>query len=280
MEEQTAKTEVIEVEEMPSPEAPADEIQVEEPEATITEAEKPDAPLDPIIETGESETIPATQTGELSGNMTVERIGETTEAKDLAAGLSEGRSSGPVTLTPAKPRPPTPPKIMRANPKPAPTPGARPRDATSGNPPVEPKMTSEVRQIPKKGETKTEAKAMPKQPPPPPQSPRQREEALPAEAKASAYTATPEVVTTNPVIPDMNTNQPEGDHWVNYVGTGQDVRDSYPPQSSNQHNVSPTLTWQGKRRWEMATSLQGWLQGQRTNLERGLGCRQQWGMVV
>lgn len=121
---------------------------------------------------------------------------------------------------------------------------------------------------------------MPKQPPPPPQSPRQREEALPAEAKASAYTATPEVVTTNPVIPDMNTNQPEGDHWVNYVGTGQDVRDSYPPQSSNQHNVSPTLTWQGKRRWEMATSLQGWLQGQRTNLERGLGCRQQWGMVV
>ena len=72
---------------------------------------------------------------------TVERIEEAQQTEDLAAGLSEGQPGKPVVL---KPRPPTPPPIMKARAKPKPKEGALPTDFTPGNQPVMPKMTTSV----------------------------------------------------------------------------------------------------------------------------------------
>ena len=250
--EQTGETEVVEnmsvevveVAELPTPEAPTEDIQMGD-ERDTTEAPKPGPPLAPLIETIEPETDTAIQTGEPSSGKTVEHISETMGAEDVAAGSSEGIPSGPVVLTPAKPRPPTPPKIMRANPKPAPKPGAVPKDVKPGKDPVTPKMTTEVRQVPK---SKAEAKAMPKTPPHPPPA-RSRST---ADTQANAYASAPEAITIDPIVPTEDINQQGSDRWVNYVGTGQDVRDQYLPTTTSQHNLPPRArSWtKGSGRWQ------------------------------
>ena len=144
--------EIVPVEPVSSPDTTADDVSMGNEEQTSSKTAQPDPPLAPIIETIEPDDDTTTKTGEPSKG-TVERIEEAHEATDLAAGLSGSQTSKPVTLTPAKPRPPTPPKIMRANPKPKPKEGAVPKDFTPGNQPVTPKMTTEVRQVPKRAET-------------------------------------------------------------------------------------------------------------------------------
>ena len=262
--------EVVEVAELPSPEVPADDTQMGGEEET-TETSKPEPPLDPIVETIEPETDPSTQTGEPSGNKTVERIGEAMETEDVAAGSSEAPTGGPIVLTPAKPRPPTPPKIMRANPKPAPKPGALPKDIKAKEEPVVPKMTTEVRQVPK-------AKPMPKTPPNPPPA-RSR---MVTDAPTSAYASTPETITIDPLVPTTEISQQDGDRWVNYVGTGQDVRDQYPTTTTSQRNLPPRGRGKGRgnTRWQAVSTLSdtweadnssGWSSNEPSSSAKGKG---------
>ena len=249
--------EVAPVEPVSSPDTAADDASMQSEGQATSKTAQPDPPLAPIIETIESEVDSTMNTGEPSQG-TVERIEETKETTDLAAGLSDSRTSRPVTLTPAKPRPstpPTPPKIMRAHPKPKPKEGAVPTDFTPGNHPVMPKMTTSVRQVPKKAEptaeprgseTVVEPKAMPKQPPNPPPSPRQREMAAAAAAKASATTTTTETTPAEVPNPEGTVTQQDDQHWANYTGTGQDVRDPRPSNTSNQYNLPPRGRGRGR----------------------------------
>ena len=246
--------EVVPVEPVSSPDTTADDVSMGNEEQTSSKTAQPDPPLAPIIETIEPDDDTTTKTGEPSKG-TVERIEEAHEATDLAAGLSGSQTSKPVTLTPAKPRPPTPPKIMRANPKPKPKEGAVPKDFTPGNQPVTPKMTTEVRQVPKRAETTAEPKgsgtavepkAKPKQPPNPPPSPRQREMAAATAAMDINATSTTASTTVDNPVPEGTTDQQHDQHWVNYTGTGRDVRDPRPSGTSNQYNLPPRSRGRGR----------------------------------
>ena len=117
-EERKDDMEVVPAEPASSPDTAADDVSMEAEEKRTTKAAPPDPPLAPLIETVEQDedTTMNMALGEPSKG-TVERVEEAQETTDLAAGLSEGRPSKPVTL---KPRPPTPPPIMKAHPKPKP----------------------------------------------------------------------------------------------------------------------------------------------------------------
>ena len=179
-EEKKDDMEVVPAEPASSPDTAADDVSMDAEEKKTTKAAPSDPPLAPIIETGDQDEDATMNVGEPSKG-TVERVEEAQETEDLAAGLSEGQPGKPVIL---KPRPPTPPPIMKAHAKPKPKEGAVPKDFTPGNQPVMPKMTTSIRQVPKKSESTTESKGsetvvepklMPKQPPNPPPSPRQKE---------------------------------------------------------------------------------------------------------
>ena len=103
-----------------SPDTAADGVSMDDEEKKTTKAAPPDPPLAPIIETPDQEEDATMNMGEPSKG-TVERIEEAQQTEDLAAGLSEGQPGKPVVL---KPRPPTPPPIMKARAKPKPKEGA------------------------------------------------------------------------------------------------------------------------------------------------------------
>ena len=153
-EEKRDEMEVGPAEPASSPDTAADDVSMDDEEKKADKTAPPDPPLDPIIETPDQEEDATMNMGEPSKG-TVERIEEAQETEGLAAGLPEGQPSKPVVL---KPRPPTPPPIMKAHAKPKPKEGAMPKDFTPGNQPVMPKMTTSVRQVPKKSESATESK--------------------------------------------------------------------------------------------------------------------------
>ena len=213
-EEKRDEMEVGPAEPASSPDTAADDVSMDDEEKKADKAALPDPPLDPIIETPDQEEDATMNMGEPSKG-TVERIEEAQETEDLAAGLSEGQPSKPVVL---KPRPPTPYQIMKAHAKPKPKEGAMPKDFTPGNQPVMPKMTTSVRQVPKKSESTTESKGsetvvepklMPKQPPNPPPSRRQKEmaAAAAAAAKGSTAAAPPKAAAIEQVANDGTANQ-------------------------------------------------------------------------
>ena len=213
----------------------------------------PDPPLDPIIETPDQEEDTSMNMGEPSKG-TVERVDEAQETEGLAAGLPKDQPNKPVVL---KPRPPTPPPIMKAHAKPKPKEGAMPKDFTPGTQPVMPKMTTSVRQVPKKSESTTESKesetvvepkSMPKQPPHPPLSPRQIEMAATAAAAAMENTiaAPPKVATVDQVANDGTANQQDDRPWASYTGTRPDARDPRPSNTSNQQNIHPRARGRGR----------------------------------
>ena len=252
-EERKDEMEVVPAEPASSPDTAADDVSMEIEEKGTTKAAPPDPPLAPIIETVEQEEDTTMNMGEPSKG-TVERIEEAQETTDLAAGLSGSRPGKPVTL---KPRPPTPPPVMKANPKPPPKEGAMPKDFTPGNQPMMPKMTTQVRQVPKKGETTTESKGsetvvepkmMPKQPPNPPPSPRQKEmaAAAAAAAKDSTAAAPAKAAAAENVASEGTANQQDDQLWMNYTGTGHDVRDPRPSNTSNQQNIPPRGRGKGR----------------------------------
>ena len=146
---------------------------------------------------------------------------------------------------------------MKANPKPKPKEGALPKDFTPGKQPVMPKMTTQVRQVPKKGETAAESKGsettvepktMPKQPPNPPPSPRQKElaAAAAAAAKDSTAAAPAKAAAAEHAASEGTANQQDDQLWVNYTGTGHDVRDPRPSNTSNQRNIPPRGRGKGR----------------------------------
>ena len=252
-EERKDEMEVVPAEPASSPDTAADDVSMENEEKATTKAAPPDPPLAPLIETVEQDEDTTMNMGEPSKG-TVERIDEAQDTTDLAAGLSGSRPSKPVTL---KPRPPTPPPVMKANPKPPPKEGAMPKDFTPGNQPAMPKMTTQVRQVPKRGETTAESrgsetvvepKMMPKQPPNPPPSPRQKEmaAAAAAAAKDSTATAPAKAAAAEHAAGKGTANQQDDQLWVNYTGTGHDVRDPRPSNTSNQHNIPPRGRGKGR----------------------------------
>ena len=252
-EEKKDDMEVVPAEPASSPDTAADDVSMDAEEKKTTKAALPDPPLAPIIETGDQDEDATMNVGEPSKG-TVERIEETQQTKDLAAGLSEGQPGKPVVL---KPRPPTPPPIMKARAKPKPKEGALPTDFTPGNQPVMPKMTTSVRQVPKKSESTTESKGsdtvvepkmMPKQPPNPPPSPRQIEMAAAAAAAAKENTAAapPKATAVEQVVNDGTTNQQKDQLWASYTGTGPDVMDPRPSNTSTQQNIHPRARGRGR----------------------------------
>ena len=252
-EEKKDDMEVVPAEPASSPDTTADDVSMDAEEKKTTKAALPDPPLAPIIETGDQDEDATMNVGEPSKG-TVERIEETQQTEDLAAGLSEGQPGKPVVL---KPRPPTPPPIMKARAKPKPKEGALPTDFTPGNQPVMPKMTTSVRQVPKKSESTTESKGsdtvvepkmMPKQPPNPPPSPRQIEMAAAAAAAAKENTAAapPKATAVEQVVNDGTTNQQKDQLWASYTGTGPDVMDPRPSNTSTQQNIHPRARGRGR----------------------------------
>ena len=252
-EEKKDDMEVVPAEPASSPDTAADDVSMDAEEKKTTKAALPEPPLAPIIETGDQDEDATMNVGEPSKG-TVERIEETQQTEDLAAGLSEGQPGKPVVL---KPRPPTPPPIMKARAKPKPKEGALPTDFTPGNQPVMPKMTTSVRQVPKKSESTTESKGsdtvvepkmMPKQPPNPPPSPRQIEMAAAAAAAAKENTAAapPKATTVEQVVKDGTTNQQNDQLWASYTGTGPEVMDPRPSNTSTQQNIHPRARGRGR----------------------------------
>ena len=245
--------EVVPAEPASSPDTAADDVSMDAEEKKTTKAALPDPPLAPIIETGDQDEDTTMNVGEPSKG-TVERIGEAQETEDLAAGLSEGQPGKPVVL---KPRPPTPRPIMKARAKPKPKEGAVPTDFTPGNQPVMPKMTTSIRQVPKKSESTTESKGsetvvepkmMPKQPPNPPPSSRQKEmaDAAAAAAKENTAAAPPKATAAEQVVNDGAANQQDDQLWASYTGTGPDVRDPRPSNTSTQQNIHPRARGRGR----------------------------------
>ena len=252
-EEKKDDMEVVPAEPTSSPDTAADDVSMDAEEKKTTKAALPEPPLAPIIETGDQDEDATMNVGEPSKG-TVERIEETQQTEDLAAGLSEGQPGKPVVL---KPRPPTPPPIMKARAKPKPKEGALPTDFTPGNQPVMPKMTTSVRQVPKKSESTTESKGsetvvepkmMPKQPPNPPPSPRQIEMAAAAAAAAKENTAAapPKATAVEQVVRDGTTNQQNDQLWASYTGTGPEVMDPRPSNTSTQQNIHPRARGRGR----------------------------------
>ena len=252
-EEKKDDMEVVPAEPASSPDTAADDVSMDAEEKKTTKAALPDPPLAPIIETGDQDEDTTMNVGEPSKG-TVERIEESQQTEDLAAGLSEGQPGKPVVL---KPRPPTPPPIMKARAKPKPKEGAAPTDFTPGNQPVMPKMTTSIRQVPKKSESTTESKGsetvvepkmMPKQPPNPPPSPRQKEMAAAAAAAAKENTAAapPKATAIEQVVNDGTANQQDDQLWASYTGTGPDVMDPRPSNTSTQQNIHPRARGRGR----------------------------------
>ena len=252
-EEKKDDMEVVPAEPASSPDTAADDVSMDAEEKKTTKAALPDPPLAPIIETGDQDEDTTMNVGEPSKG-TVERIEEAQETEDLAAGLSEGQPGKPVVL---KPRPPTPPPIMKARAKPKPKEGAVPTDFTPGNQPVMPKMTTSIRQVPKKSESTTESKGsetvvepkmMPKQPPNPPPSSRQKEmaDAAAAAAKENTAAAPPKATAAEQVVNDGTANQQDDQLWASYTGAGPDVRDPRPSNTSTQQNIHPRARGRGR----------------------------------
>ena len=252
-EEKRDDMEVVPAEPASSPDTAADDVSMDAEEKKTTKAALPDPPLAPIIETGDQDEDATMNVGEPSKGA-VERIEEVQQTEDLAAGLSESQPGKPVIL---KPRPPTPPPIMKARAKPKPKEGALPTDFTPGNQPVMPKMTTSIRQVPKKSESTTESKGsetvvepkmMPKQPQNPPPSPRQIEMAAAAAAAAKENTAAapPKATAVEQVVNDGTTNQQNDQLWASYTGTGPDVMDPRPSNTSTQQNIHPRARGRGR----------------------------------
>ena len=252
-EENKEEMEVGPAEPESSPDTAAGDVSMDDQEKKEDKTTPPDPPLDPIIETPDQEEDTTMNMGEPSKG-TVERIDEAQEAEGLAAGLPKDQPNTPVVL---KPRPPTPPLIMKAHAKPKPKEGAMPKDFTPGTQPVMPKMTTSVRQVPKKSESTTESKGsetvvepklMPKQPPHPPPSPRQKEMAAAAAAAAKEGTtaAPPKAAAIDQVANDGTANQQDDQPWASYTGTGPDARDPRPPNTSNQQNIHPRARGRGR----------------------------------
>ena len=252
-EEDKEEMEVGPAEPESSPDTAAGDVSMDDQEKKEDETTPPDPPLDPIIETPDQEEDTSMNMGEPSKG-TVERVDEAQETEGLAAGLPKDQPNTPVVL---KPRPPTPPPIMKAHAKPKPKEGAMPRDFTPGTQPVMPKMTTSVRQVPKKSESTTESKGsetvvepklMPKQPPHPPPSPRQKEMAAAAAAAAKEGTtaAPPKAAAVDQVANDGTANQQDDQPWASYTGTGPDARDPRPPNTSNQQNIHPRARGRGR----------------------------------
>ena len=248
-EENKEEMEVGPAEPESSPDTAADDVSMEDQEKKEDKTAPPDPPLDPIIETPDQEEDTSMNMGEPSKG-TVERVDEAQETEGLAAGLPKDQPGKPVVL---KPRPPAPPPIMKAHAKPKPKEGAIPKDFTPGTQPEMPKMTTSVRQVPKKSESTTESKGsetvvepklMPKQPPHPPPSPRQKEMA--AAAKEGATAAPPKAAAVDQVSNDGTTNRQDDRPWASYTGTGHDARDPRPPNTSNQQNIHPRARGRGR----------------------------------
>eukprot|EP00434_Breviolum_minutum_P029208 symbB.v1.2.025835.t2/scaffold2536.1/size76742/1 len=252
-EENKEEMEVGPAEPESSPDTAAGDVSMDDQEKEEDKTTPPDPPLDPIIETIDQEEDTSMNMGEPSKG-TVERVDEAQETEGLAAGLPKDQPNTPVVL---KPRPPTPPPIMKAHAKPRPKEGAVPKDFTPGTQPVMPKMTTSVRQVPKKSEstneskgseTVVEPKSMPKQPPHPPPSPRQKEMAAAAAAAAKEGTtaAPPKAAAVDQVANDGTANQQDDQPWASYTGTGPDARDPRPPNTSNQQNIHPRARGRGR----------------------------------
>ena len=252
-EENKEEMEVGPAEPESSPDTAADDVSMDDQEKKEDKTTPPDPPLDPIIETPDQEEDTSMNMGEPSKG-TVERVDEAQETEGLAAGLPKDQPNKPVVL---KPRPPTPPPIMKAHAKPKPKEGAMPKDFTPGTQPVMPKMTTSVRQVPKKSESTTESKGsetvvepklMPKQPPHPPPSPRQKEMAAAAAAAAKEGTtaALPKAAAVDQVANDGTANQQDDRPWASYTGTGPDARDPRPSNTSNQQNIHPRARGRGR----------------------------------
>ena len=165
VQEETTAMEVEEVSEFPDPLAPP-------------------PPLDPIIDDPEDDEMEVEEETP-SGGKLVEEIMEDEQAEDLAAGQSDVPKRTPVILKPALPEEPhpDPPKLMTARPKPMPKSSAgikvegtkateRPtkvkeentgsssskteqKDGQTSSPSTVPKMTTEVKQVPKRPEAKS-----------------------------------------------------------------------------------------------------------------------------
>ena len=250
-EEKKDDMEVVPAEPESSPDTAADDVSMGDEEKKTTKTAPPDPPLAPLIETVVQEEDATMNTGEPSKG-TVERIEEVQDTTGLAAGLPEDQPNKPVVL---KPRPPTPPPIMKAHPKPKPKEGAAPKDFTPGNQPVIPKMTTQVRQVPKKGESTTESKGsetvvepklMPKQPPNPPPSPRQIERAAAAAAMDSTAAAPPKAAAAEHVAVEGTANRQDDQLWASYTGTGPEIRDPRPSNTSTQQNIHPRARGRGR----------------------------------
>ena len=229
-EEKKDDMEVVPAEPESSPDTAADDVSMGDEEKDTAKTAPPDPPLDPLIETVIPEEDAAMNMGEPSKG-TVERIDEVQDTTGLAAGLPAGRPGTPVTL---KPRPPAPPPIMKAHPKPKPKEG-------------------EVRQVFKKGNSATgskgsntvvEPKMMPKQPPTPPPSPRQieRDAAAAAAAAESTSTAISSAAAAENVTAEGTANQQNEQLWASYTGTGPEVRDPRPYPTEH----SSTSPWKRK----------------------------------
>ena len=157
-----------------------------------------------------------------------------------------------------------------------------PKDFTPGTQPVMPKMTTSVRQVPKKSESTTESKGsetvvepklMPKQPPHPPPSPRQKEMAAAAAAAAKEGTtaAPPKAAAVDQVANDGTANQQDDRPWASYTGTGPDAGDPRPSNTSNQQNIHPRARGRGRGGGDMAAYCQRRIEGPRSNPERDVG---------
>ena len=139
-EENKEEMEVGPAEPESSPDTAADDVSMDDQEKKEDKTTPPDPPLDPIIETPDQEEDTSMNMGEPSKG-TVERVDEAQETEGLAAGLPKDQPNKPVVL---KPRPPTPPPIMKAHAKPKPKEGAMPKDFTPGTQPVMTKIDAEA----------------------------------------------------------------------------------------------------------------------------------------
>ena len=72
------------------------------------------------------------------------------------------------------------------------------------------------------------------------------EMAAAAAAKDSTAASTTGTATADNPIPEGTTNQQDNQHCVNYTGTGHDVRDPRPSDTSNQYNLPPRGRGRGR----------------------------------
>lgn len=164
-------------------------------------------------------------TGEPSGKGYIETIGEIDKVEGVVADLPQPSPPTPVVLNPAKPEIP---KFMKPTSKAATTTKTNVSETTaeaskesktsretSSSSTTTTKMTTQVKQVPKRPETKV--KIEPKR------------ETTPEPSASSgmgiANTYAGDVADSTNVDPNNSSANPVDNLWVNYKGTGQDVRD-------------------------------------------------------